>query len=215
MSPTFTDTEKRRIRERLFEVGRESFARYGLKKTSLEDLTRPVGIAKSSFYSFFDSKEALYMEILMAMRQEVKARIVGASFEADEDARGAIVRFLRAVVDELESNPLTRRLVAHPEELQMLARKVAPEQMEANIEASSLPILSFIREAQTRGEVIAGDPEVMAGVIRSVAILPLHKDEIGDTYPEVLEMMIGLVANGLTTGAQDPTEPAAARTGRP
>ena len=182
------------------EAGRDLFARHGLKKTSIEDLTRPAGIAKSSFYSFFDSKEALYMELMMAMRQEVKERIVGASFEADDDAREAIARFLRAVVHELEHNSLTRRLVTHPEELQMLARKVSPEQMEANIEASTLPILSFVREGQERGEVVAGDPEVISGVIRSVAILPLHKKEIGDTYPEVLEMMIGLVARGLTVG---------------
>ena len=196
--PIFAENERARIREQLMEVGRELFPRYGLKKTSLEDLTRPSGIAKSSFYGFFDSKEELYMEILMEMRQEVKARILGASFEADEDAQGAIVRFLHAVVDELENNPLTRRLVTHPEELQMLSRKVTPEQMQANIEASSLPISSFIREVQERGEVIAGNPEVMSGVIRSVAILPLHKDEIGADYPEVLEMMIGLVADGLT-----------------
>ncbi|MGF1473369.1 MAG: TetR/AcrR family transcriptional regulator [Rubrobacteraceae bacterium] len=196
--PTFTETERDHIREQLLESGREMFSRYGLKKTSLEDLTRPAGIAKSSFYGFFDSKEALYMEILMSMRQEVKDRILGASFEADNDAREAIVRFLRVVVHELETNPLTRRLVTHPEELQMLSRKVSPEQMEANIEASTLPILSFIREAQARGEVIAGDPEVISGVIRSVTMLTLHKEDIGSTYQEVIEMMIGLVADGLT-----------------
>lgn len=211
MTPTFTETEKDHIRERLLETGRELFPRYGLKKTSLENLTRPAGIAKSSFYTFFDSKEALYMELMMAMREEVKARIVGASFEADKDAREALVCFLHAVVNELETNPLTRRLVTHPEELQRLSRKATPEQMEANIAASSLPISSFIEEGQARGEISAGDPEVIAGVIRAVAILPLHKDEIGDIYPGVLEMMIGLVADGLTTGAASRTGTTAVR----
>ncbi|CAN5624266.1 TetR/AcrR family transcriptional regulator [soil metagenome] len=210
--PTFTENEKAHIREQLLATGRELFPRYGLKKTSLEDLTRPTGIAKSSFYSFFDSKEELYMELMMEMREEVKARIVGASFEADADARGAIVRFLHAVVNELETNPLTRRLVTHPEELEMIARKVSPEQMEANIAASSLPISSFIQEGQARGEISAGDPEVIAGVIRSVAILPLHKEEIGDVYSGVLEMMIELVADGLTTGGRNRTETTAVRT---
>ena len=201
--PTFADTERAHIREQLLEAGRELFPRYGLKKTSLEDLTRPAGIAKSSFYSFFDSKEELYMELLMALREEVKTRITGASFGSSGDSRETIVRFLRAVVNELETNELTRRLVTHPEELQILSRKVSPEQMEANIAASSLPISSFIQEGQARGDISAGDPEVMAGVIRSVAILSLHKEEIGDIYPEVLETMIGLVADGLTTGTRD------------
>ena len=201
MSPTFTKIERDRIREQLLETGRELFPQYGLKKTSLDDLTQPVGIAKSSFYSFFESKEALYMEILMEMREEVKERVVGASLEADEGARAAIARFLRAAIHEIENNPLTWRLVAHPEELRLLARKIAPEQMKANIEASTLPILSFIREAQARGEVVPGDPEVLASVIRSVTMLTLHKKDIGNTYPKVLEMMIELVADGLTKGA--------------
>ncbi|MGU9074110.1 TetR/AcrR family transcriptional regulator, partial [Clostridium perfringens] len=32
----------------------------GFKSTSLEDITSSVGIAKSSFYIFFESKEMLY-----------------------------------------------------------------------------------------------------------------------------------------------------------
>lgn len=210
--PTFTENERDHIREQLLEAGRYLFPRYGLRKTSLEDLTRPAGIAKSSFYSFFDSKEELYMELLMAIREEVKTRITGASFGSGGDSREAIVRFLRAVVNELETNELTRRLVTHPEELQILSRKVSPEQMEANIAASSLPISSFIQEGQARGDISAGDPEVMAGVIRSVAILSLHKEEIGDVYPEVLETMIGLVADGLTTGVRTHTGKTAVRT---
>jgi hypothetical protein len=40
---------------------------------------------------------------------------------------------------------------------------------------------------------------VIAGLIRSIVVLGLHKDDIGrDIYPDVLEKMIGLVANGLT-----------------
>ena len=38
----------------------------------------------------------------------------------------------------------------------------------------------------------------MAGLIRSVVVLGLHKDDIGrDVYPAVLEKMVGLVADGL------------------
>ena len=55
MPRAFTAVEKEAIRDRLMEAGHACFLRYGLKKTTIEDLTKPAGIAKASFYLFFDS----------------------------------------------------------------------------------------------------------------------------------------------------------------
>lgn len=196
--PTFTKTEREHIRERLSEAGRELFPRYGLKKTNLEDLTRPAGIAKSSFYSFFGSKEELYLELLMEERGRLRGEISADAFEGS-DGRGVVERFLRAVVREFETNPLTRRLVTHPEEWRAVVRRVSGEKREANVSDSTQAVSSFIRQGQEARLISAGDPEVFAGLIRSVVVLTIHKDDIGrDIYPEVLEKMISLVADGLT-----------------
>lgn len=200
MVPTFTPTEKEKIRGRLMEVGRELFPRYGLKKTSLEDLTRPAGIAKSSFYGFFESKEILYLELLVEERQRLRGEISREAFMGAVDGREAVEHFLRAVVREFETNPLTRRLVTHPEEWQAVVRRIPPEVLAANVEDSTQAISYFIRQGQEAGLISAGDPEVMAGLIRSVVVLGTHKEDIGrDIYPDVLEKMIGLVADALTS----------------
>ena len=199
MVPTFTDSEKNQIRQQLLDTGRELFATYGLKKTSIEDLTRPAGIAKSSFYAFFDSKEALYLELLMMERRRMREEIA-ARFPATDDARETIAQFLRAAVREIEANALTRRVIAHPEEWQKIARRVSQEHIEANIAESTLTALTFIREGQESGKIITTKPEVIAGVVRAVVVLAQHKDDIGrDIFPEVQEMMIEFVAKGLTT----------------
>jgi NADH:ubiquinone oxidoreductase subunit E len=49
----FTEKERNRIRNQLIERGRECFSKFGIKKTSIEELTKAAGIAKGSFYSFF------------------------------------------------------------------------------------------------------------------------------------------------------------------
>ena len=196
--PSFTEVEKTHIRAELLEAGRELFATRGLKKTSIEDLTRPAGISKSSFYAFFESKEALYLELLMMGRRRMKEEI-SATFPATDDAREAIVHFLHAAIHEIETGALTRRVITHPEEWRTVTRRVSPEQMEANIAESTLTTLSFIREGRESGRIIDAKPEVIAGIIRAVVTLTTHKDDIGrDIYPEVLEMMIGFVARGLT-----------------
>jgi len=108
----FSDEERARIRRGLLETGREQFARYGLKKTTIADLTDPVGIANSTFYRFFDSKEALYAEILQSLEEEIAESIVRDSLESTG---------LRGVVVDLRWNgggnnglvrPLIRQLVA-------------------------------------------------------------------------------------------------------
>lgn len=202
--PTFTENEKEHIRERLLAAGRELFPRYGLKKTSLEDLTRPAGIAKSSFYGFFDSKESLYMELLIEERGRLRGKISTDSFSSAADGREAIGNFLRAIVREFETNPLTRRIVTHPEEWQAVIRRVRPELRDSNVEDSTQAVSSFIRRGQEAGLISAGNPKVMAGLIRSVVVLGLHKDDIGrDIYPDVLEMMIELVADGLSRKGEE------------
>lgn len=64
---------------------------------------------------------------------------------------------------------------------------------------STQAVSSFIQQGQEAGLISAGDPEVMAGLIRSVVILSIHKDDIGrEVYPDVLEKMIGLIADNFS-----------------
>jgi AcrR family transcriptional regulator len=197
MARAFTEQEKAHIHQQLLDAGRDHFTRYGLKKTSIEDLTNAAGIAKSSFYLFFDSKEALYVELLHKESTGVEQRVLGASFHATDDIHDGMKRFLRAVIHEIETNALTRWLVAHPEDLDLLARRMTPEQVAAKTKSSLALIRPFVERGQEQGQIVAGRPEVIAGVIRAVTLLTLHKDTIGDDYPDVLEMMINLVVDGL------------------
>jgi len=194
--PSFSEAERHTLREALLETGYDLFTRYGLKKTSLDDLTRSVGVAKSSFYSFFESKEALYLELLGRSAPAVEAK-VEAALRSSPDTAQALARLLTVVVEALETNALTRRLLTHPEELQMIARRVSPEALEAK-QRGLLPVLTFVERAQAEGRMVRKDPEVVLGVIRAVTLLTLHKGDIGqDIYPEVMALMTGLVAAGL------------------
>src|SRR5262245_27926264 len=87
--PAFTAEEKARITTLLLETGERLFTGQGLRKTSLEELMAPTGVAKSSFYVFFDSKEALYLELMLRRSAEVKGRVIdGALLRADDVREG-------------------------------------------------------------------------------------------------------------------------------
>ncbi|MCG8349931.1 MAG: TetR/AcrR family transcriptional regulator [Chloroflexales bacterium] len=205
MAKAFTDAEKQELRDRLLSIGREHFTTFGLKKTSLEDLTRAVGIAKSSFYLFFASKEALYWELMLIDGQAIHDRIYRASFHSTADMRSAIALFIRAVLQEIESNKLYQRLVDYPEELKAVLRTLSPDQKTAQIAGSIDSLRPYIIAGQRQGQIIAGRPEVIAAVIRTVTLFRLLRDAIGpDYFQDVLELFVTLVADGLTEERKEP-----------
>lgn len=69
--PRFSEQEKEIIKNRLFEEGERLFTAYGIKKVSIDELVQAAGIAKGSFYSFYQSKEQLFMEIVIAMQNRM------------------------------------------------------------------------------------------------------------------------------------------------
>ena len=199
MPPAFTEKQKTRLRQKMMRTARDLFARQGLKKTSLEDITSSAGIAKSTFYAFFNSKEALFLELLAEDGPAITARLQSELSEA-ADARDGIARLLRAIVTELETNALTRRMLTHPEDLRLLADYATPEQLAASNRNALALIVPYLQTRQHSGEVIAGDPVLFARIISAVTLLTLHRDKIGaDQYDQVMTTLIDLLARALTT----------------
>ncbi len=195
----FTEREKIRLRQKMLRSARRLFAQKGLKKTSLEEITTSVGIAKSTFYLFFESKEALFLDVLAEDGPVVEAHLQ-AELNQAIDARDGIARLLRGVVHDLETNALTRRMLTHPDELQLLAAYATPEQLAASNNAGLALIVPYLQTAQHLGEVIEGDPILFARVISAVTLLTLHRSTIGSNhYEAVLNTLIDLLAKALTT----------------
>ena len=173
--------------------------RLGLKKTSLEDLTRPAGIAKSSFYTFFESKEALYLELLFLEGPKAR-RVVEDAYGKPGSAVEKITRLIEAAFDVVERTPLARRLVTYPEEWRQLAERLTPEDLARQRRESRAPMLALIRQAQTDGVLSKKEPEVILGAIRSVTMLIFHEKDIGSHYEAVRSLIVRSLAEKLAAG---------------
>ncbi|WP_211341572.1 TetR/AcrR family transcriptional regulator [Myceligenerans xiligouense] len=201
----FTEAERERITAALKASGRRLFATAGLRKTSLAALVADAGIVKSTFYAFFESKEALYLHLLLEQAEETRRRTIDEGLHAGTDARDALRRFLRAAVGILSTDPLYRRLVTHPDELAMVVAKVGPETARPPGE-NPAPVdfvddlTTYIAERQRAGAVTGTDPAVVVGALRTVLLVPLHADEFGEAYPAVLDLTIDALTAGLAPG---------------
>jgi AcrR family transcriptional regulator len=197
--PQFTPIEKETIKEQLLHVAKQMFTTKGIKKTSLDDLTSAVGIAKSSFYVFFESKEVLYLELLDQDGPGMEERVWKAVHQKSS-IRNKIKTYLHEMTRELDKNPLMKRLQTHPEELQLVARKVTPEFLQKKTERNVFPLLNFLSKHQKTGEIIQEDASVLLSLMRAAMTINRHKEDIGiDLYPKVQEMMFDAISNYLTT----------------
>jgi AcrR family transcriptional regulator len=196
--PSFTQTEKDTIKQQLMNSAKEMFATKGLKKTSLDDLTSAVGISKSSFYVFFESKEVLYLELLDQEGPGLEERVWKA-VDQKETTQEKINTYLHEMTRELDANPLMKRLQTHPEELQLVERKVTPEFLQKKTKRNVLPLLDFLTKQQEAGDIIAEEPVVILSTIRAAMTISRHKKDIGpDVYPKVQNMMFDAISTFLT-----------------
>ena len=80
----FTDYETEQLRKALLKETRHCAVTLGMKKTSVEQLTKAVGIAKGSFYKFYESKEMLFFAVL----ENVHSELYGVADHALSEANG-------------------------------------------------------------------------------------------------------------------------------
>ncbi|RDI45233.1 TetR/AcrR family transcriptional regulator [Nocardia mexicana] len=199
MPVAFTEQERAHITEALRASGQRLFSTVGLKKTSLAELVADAGIVKSTFYAFFDSKEALYLDLLLTHAQRVKVETIDKGLHRGHDTVDALRRYLRAVVQVLDEDPLYRRLMSHPDENALLRRKLAPEAVAAAGNSGGTELAEFIAAKQSAGEIVGDDPWVVVGALRTALLLVMHAEEFGPTYSRVLDLTIDALTAGVTT----------------
>lgn len=194
----FSEDEQERIRSALLDAGREHFSRYGLEKTTVAELADAAGIATGSFYSFFDSKERLYLAVLEAEADDVYGRALDA-LQQPEAPQAAVVAFMQSFFEYAETEPLIRRLL-EGDYRDRLVEATTEEERQAAKEEKVAILAPFVEQWQEAGQVRDGDPATLALAVESTGFILLHEDEFDsrDEYEKVRDTLVELVAAGLT-----------------
>ncbi|QAA76162.1 MAG: Transcriptional regulator, AcrR family [Candidatus Bipolaricaulis sibiricus] len=203
MSRPMTVAERQAVRARLLRAGRELFARYGLKKTTVEELAQAAGVAKGTFYLFFPSKEALYGQVLLDEVPRLVARLVERSFGATPDIREALVRFQEEVVALIESDEIVRVLAADPHQpAELLEGHLDLQEFQARAMEALRPLFSCIRTAQQEGQIVGGDIAEIFAVLGVIKLVAYYRKHIApDLYPRLVKRLSRVIADGLTCPA--------------
>lgn len=68
---------KQDTRERIMEASLELFARYGFKKTTVDDIARESGVGKGTVYLYFSSKEEIALEVMRDQNRQIHDKLRG------------------------------------------------------------------------------------------------------------------------------------------
>ncbi len=102
-------------KQRLVDSAKEAFASNGYHETSVSGIVRQAGIARSTFYQYFDSKQHLFESILDNLLQDLHDAIRPVSLAIGDTAPLVQIQDnLTRVFDlVLEEKDLTRILMQH------------------------------------------------------------------------------------------------------
>lgn len=200
MSRPFTEDHRLQVRKAILSEGRRLFVDGGLSAMSLSRLSEAAGIAKTSFYAFFPSKEDLLLDLLAAEAPGFSARVMAPLDDPTRLPRKALSEFLHALLAEYRANPFLARLVAEPQTLAAIARRVRPEDLERKTDWMERPLAAFFAARISTGEIAPQPIQTLMDVVRSVALLSLHRDRYvsDERFQAAAGALIALVADGLT-----------------
>ncbi len=89
-------------RAQLLRAAREVFARVGYHHAGVSDIVAAAGVARGTFYNYFDSKRAVFQAVLQDMTLEIAAvvRPIDVREDIPVQVRANLDRIVRAVMAE-------------------------------------------------------------------------------------------------------------------
>jgi AcrR family transcriptional regulator len=197
----FSDDEREAIRDDLVDAGRELLLQYGPEKTTVADVTEAVGIAKGTFYQFFDAKGELYLAVFERERDEFVERVRKELGDEDDAERG-LRQLFTLYADWVEESPLMQRLVVEGDRDQLL-RDIPADRLNAYREDALAELAPIVERWQTDGDMREVDPVVFYGTMSAIGLVVINREEYEGYrpgfYESVRDLLVESLARGLTT----------------
>ncbi len=190
MPKGFTEKEKVQIQHDLKTKGKELFIAKGFKKASVSLITDTVGIAKGSFYLFYDSKEELFIDILEEIEDGIQAEMIVEIKESDLPAPELFKTILKTRLRSAAEDSIIQ-MTLNTVMIQQIWSKLPEGRRKENIQKDARFIEKFLEKRPEAAIMFQHDSEKLAGIFRSLFFLILHKLEIGeDVFEQVLDFMV-------------------------
>ena len=181
----FSEEQNEILRRDLICEARRCGVSIGMRKTSVEQLADAVGISKGSFYKFFPSKELLFFAVLEDIHTECFAAAQASLQETA--ALSPADRAAEAILAACRWLSETRALVFVENDAEFLLRRLPDEVKTAHYHDDETHIRALLDGCGLQPK---GGIALAAATVRGLILTVSHKDQIGELYPQVLDILV-------------------------
>ena len=182
----------------LFRCGKIVFGDKGFKNTKISDITEMAGVAVGSFYSFYGSKEDLFLDIYLEVNAKLKARIM-ETVDFDEDPAVAIKKTMAVNLAGMAADPILKEWY-NREVFARIERCYRERNGKKDVETMHDVSADLVRRWQEKGKIRTDiDFEMILALFHALINVDLHKDEIGiEFFPEIMDYLADFIVSGLS-----------------
>ena len=189
MATAFTTEEKEVIRKKLHKVAKECLQRYGVKKTTVDQMAALADISKGSFYNFYSSKEMLFFAVLEEYQIDVMNRLTEQLGMETKIDTNRLVELLYDFYQDFRYSFMYTIFKNH--EIELLVRKLPKEVITNHHLIDDRMVKKIVSRINIRENVSV---EIVSALFRTIAMTILHIEEIGE---EQFDTTLKLVIQGI------------------
>ena len=189
MATAFTTEEKEVIRKKLHKVAKECLQRYGVKKTTVDQMAAMVDISKGSFYNFYPSKEMLFFAVLEEYQIDVMDRLTEQLGMETKIDTNRLVELLYDLYQDFRYSFMYTIFKNH--EMELLVRKLPKEVITNHHLIDDRMVKNIVSRINIRENISV---EIVSALFRTIAMTILHIEEIGE---EQFDTTLKLVIQGI------------------
>lgn len=186
MATPFDEKEKELIRKKLKEVAEECLLKYGVKKTTVDQLVQMAGISKGSFYNFYSAKEVLFFIVLEEYQKSLISKLINKLKEIDIIGINEFTELIYGMYQEVRQSFIMN--IIQNQEFEYFIKKLPKELiMDHHLldDTFTRELFSYIK---IRDDI---NIDVVAASLRAIFMSMIYIEEIGEKeFDEVLMILI-------------------------
>ncbi|MBD3236467.1 MAG: TetR family transcriptional regulator [Candidatus Eisenbacteria bacterium] len=151
-------------RRRLFGAAEPLFARFGFRKTTVEEICLEAGVSKRTFYDLFRDKADCFLQLAAHVAREMCARYESA-IAPQMSAPQRLDRYLETYIEAIHTRPVFRQIAEDPDLMRALARGRARG---ADLIDSVRTFTELVEFGIARGEFRPASSETVTWIVHSM-----------------------------------------------
>jgi len=188
--------DKTERRQKILQNARDVFARHGYHAAKIDDIVAAAGIARGTFYSYFEDKRAIFDEIIDQTFARIGASIVRVDTVDPSTVGDQVRQNIRAIVRALLEDRATTKILLSD------AVGLDPEldkKLMSFYEAIGQMLESSLADGQERGIVAPGDVRMFSimslGAMKEIMYQVTMRD-LGYAEDRIVEEIYSFLRQG-------------------